>query len=134
MLAFLRRHPPQHGRLYRAIEAGFDLLLELYRRTLGFVLRHQAVTLAVFFATMALTIVLAVKIPKGFFPIQDTGMIQGLAEAAQDVSPMEMMRLQRELGALLLRDPDIEDTHRTPAPQDRPAMPRRLIPHASTSL
>jgi multidrug efflux pump subunit AcrB len=54
-----------------------------------------------------LTIVLAFQIPKGFFPIQDTGMIQGLAEAAQDVSPIEMMRLQRELGAVLLRDPGI---------------------------
>jgi hydrophobe/amphiphile efflux-1 (HAE1) family protein len=104
---FLRRHSPDHGRLYRAIEAGFDAMLALYRRTLGFVLRHQAATLAVFFATMALTIVLAIQTPKGFFPIQDTGMIQGLAEAAQDVSPMEMMRLQRELGAVLLRDPDI---------------------------
>ena len=60
-----------------------------------------------FFATMALTVGLYVEIPKGFFPIQDTGMINGLAEAAQDVSPAEMMRLQRELGGILLRDPDI---------------------------
>jgi hydrophobe/amphiphile efflux-1 (HAE1) family protein len=91
---FLRRHPPEHGKVYRAIEAGFDAMLAFYRRTLGIVLRHQAITLAVFFATLALTIVLAVQ-------------IQGLAEAAQDASPTEMMRLQRELGAVLLRDPDI---------------------------
>jgi hydrophobe/amphiphile efflux-1 (HAE1) family protein len=104
---FLRRHRPEHGRLHRTIEAGFDAMLAFYRLTLGIVLRHEAITLAVFFATLALTIVLAVQIPKGFFPIQDTGMIQGLAEAAQDVSPLEMMRLQRELGAVLLRDPDI---------------------------
>jgi len=71
------------------------------------VLQHQKTTLAVFFATMALTVVLYVEIPKGFFPNQDTGMINGLAEAAQDVSPAEMMRLQRELGGVLLRDPDI---------------------------
>jgi HAE1 family hydrophobic/amphiphilic exporter-1 len=56
---------------------------------------------------MALSVVMMIQIPKGFFPIQDTGMLNGLAEAAQEVSPEEMMRLQRELGAVLLRDPDI---------------------------
>jgi HAE1 family hydrophobic/amphiphilic exporter-1 len=56
---------------------------------------------------MALSVVMMIQIPKGFFPIQDIGMLNGLAEAAQEVSPMEMMRLQRELGAVLLRDPDI---------------------------
>ena len=92
---------------YRTIEAGFDALLSAYRRTLDIVLRHQAITLGVFFATMALSVVMMIQIPKGFFPIQDTGMLNGLAEAAQEVSPAEMMRLQRELGAVLLRDPDI---------------------------
>ncbi|HMI97350.1 MAG TPA: efflux RND transporter permease subunit, partial [Micropepsaceae bacterium] len=95
------------GRLHRAIEAGFGGLHAFYRRTLDGVLRHQAITLAVFFATMALTIVMAIQIPKGFFPIQDTGMLQGLAEGAQEVSPEEMIRLQRELGEVLLKDPDI---------------------------
>jgi hydrophobe/amphiphile efflux-1 (HAE1) family protein len=104
---FLHRDVRKHGRLYLAIESGFDAMLVGYRRTLDIVLRHQAITLAVFFATLALTIVLAIAIPKGFFPIQDTGMIGGLAEAAQDVSPAEMMRLQRDLGKVLLRDPDI---------------------------
>ena len=79
-------------------------MLAGYRRTLDLVLRHQAITLAVFFATLGLTVILAIEIPKGFFPIQDTGMINGLAEAAQDVSPAEMMQLQRELGRILLRD------------------------------
>jgi hydrophobe/amphiphile efflux-1 (HAE1) family protein len=104
---FLRHQSDRHGRLYRIIEAGFDALLSGYRRTLDVVLRHQAVTLGVFFATMALSVLMMIQIPKGFFPIQDTGMLNGLAEAAQEVSPMEMMRLQRELGAVLLRDPDI---------------------------
>jgi hydrophobe/amphiphile efflux-1 (HAE1) family protein len=104
---FMRHRSDRHGRLYRAIEAGFDALLAGYRRTLDIVLRHQAITLGVFFATMALSVVMMIQIPKGFFPIQDTGMLNGLAEAAQEVSPMEMMRLQRELGAVLLRDPDI---------------------------
>ena len=101
---FLGRHAQQHSRLYLAIERGFDAMLAGYRRTLDVVLRHQAITLAVFFATLGLTVILTVEIPKGFFPIQDTGMINGLAEAAQDVSPAEMMQLQRELGRILLRD------------------------------
>ena len=104
---FLRHQSDRHGRLYRIIEAGFDALLSGYRRTLDIVLRHQAVTLGVFFATMVLSVLMMIQIPKGFFPIQDTGMLNGLAEAAQEVSPVEMMRLQRELGAVLLRDPDI---------------------------
>ena len=104
---FMRPRSDRHGRLYRTIEAGFDALLSGYRRTLDIVLRHQAITLGVFFATMALSVVMMIQIPKGFFPIQDTGMLNGLAEAAQEVSPTEMMRLQRELGAVLLRDPDI---------------------------
>src|SRR6202007_3480414 len=72
------------------------------------VLRHQAITLAVFFGTMALTLVMAIEIPKGFFPIQDTGMIQGFAESAQQTSPDEMMRLMQRIGEVLLKDPDID--------------------------
>jgi multidrug efflux pump subunit AcrB len=72
------------------------------------VLRHQAITLAVFFGTMVLTLVMAIQIPKGFFPIQDTGLVQGFAEAAQQTSPNEMMRLMRNLGEVILHDPDIE--------------------------
>jgi hydrophobe/amphiphile efflux-1 (HAE1) family protein len=104
---FMRREPDRHGRLYGVIEAGFDALASGYRRTLDIVLRHQAITLGVFFATLALTVVLALQIPKGFFPIQDTGLISGLSEAAQDVSPDEMIRLQQALGEVLLSDPDV---------------------------
>jgi hydrophobe/amphiphile efflux-1 (HAE1) family protein len=104
---FLRGSQRRHGRLYRAIEHGFDAMQGAYRRTLDVVLRHQAATLALFFSTLALTVAIYIEIPKGFFPIQDTGMIGGLAEAGQDVSPAEMMRLQRELGGVLLRDPAI---------------------------
>ena len=104
---FMRHRSDRHGRLYSTIEAGFDALLSGYRRTLDIVLRHQAITLGVFFATMVPSFVMMIQVPKGFFPIQDTGMLSGLAEAAQGVSPVEMMRLQRELGAVLLRDPDI---------------------------
>jgi multidrug efflux pump subunit AcrB len=64
--------------------------------------------LLVFFATLGLTVYLAVEAPKGFFPIQDTGLISGISQASQEVSPQEMMRLQQELGAIILRDPDVQ--------------------------
>jgi multidrug efflux pump subunit AcrB len=105
---FMRHEPETHGRVYRVIESGFDAMLSFYRRTLDLVLRHQAITLAVFFATMALTLVMAIEIPKGFFPIQDTGLIQGFAESAQQTSPHEMMRLMHNLNDVVLHDPDIE--------------------------
>jgi hydrophobe/amphiphile efflux-1 (HAE1) family protein len=104
---FMQRAPDRHGRMYRAIESLFDGALAFYRRTLDVALRHQRIMLGIFFATMALTAVLFVVTPKGFFPIQDTGLISGLSEAAQDVSPKEMMRLQQALGDVILRDPDV---------------------------
>jgi hydrophobe/amphiphile efflux-1 (HAE1) family protein len=106
---FMRQESETHGRLYRVIESGFTGMIAFYRRTLDIVLRHQPIALCAFFLTMALTVVLAVQIPKGFFPIQDTGLIQGFAEAAQDTSPAEMMRLMQKLGDVILRDPDVEN-------------------------
>jgi hydrophobe/amphiphile efflux-1 (HAE1) family protein len=104
---FMRHASHEHGALYRIIERGFDLLLSGYRRTLDIVLRHQALTLCVFFATMGLTVFMAMQIPKGFFPIQDTGIIVGFSEAAQEVSPAEMIRLQQVIGDVILHDPDV---------------------------
>jgi hydrophobe/amphiphile efflux-1 (HAE1) family protein len=104
---FMHRETGQHGRLYRVIEAGFNAMLSFYRRTLDIVLRHQAITLGVFFATMALTVVMTLQIPKGFFPIQDTGLISGFAETAQDTPPEQMMRFMREFGEVILRDPAV---------------------------
>src|SRR5947208_12778115 len=98
----------QLSQLYRIIEAGFGALLAGYRRTLDIVLRHQAITLCVFFATLALTITMIITIPKGFFPSQDIGVISGISEAAQSTSPYEMMRLQEQLGEIILRDPDAQ--------------------------
>jgi hydrophobe/amphiphile efflux-1 (HAE1) family protein len=105
---FMHRESGNHGRIYRVIESGFDAMLSFYRRTLDVVLRHQPITLCVFFATMALTVIMAYEIPKGFFPIQDTGMLQGFAEAAQETSPNEMMRLMHEVGDVLLQDPNVD--------------------------
>jgi hydrophobe/amphiphile efflux-1 (HAE1) family protein len=102
-------HDREHGRLYRIIEAAFDTLLNGYRRSLDVVLRHQFTTLLVFLATVIVTGVLFVTIPKGFFPTQDIGMILGLSEAGQDVSPTRMMEIQRELSEVIAKDPDVAD-------------------------
>jgi hydrophobe/amphiphile efflux-1 (HAE1) family protein len=104
---FLHHENEQHGVVWRAIEAVFDGMHSFYRRTLDGVLRHPFITLMVFFATMALSIYLYVVIPKGFFPIQDTGLITGFAEAGQDISPQEMARLMQSLGEVLIKDPGI---------------------------
>jgi hydrophobe/amphiphile efflux-1 (HAE1) family protein len=104
---FMHPAPERHGWLYRVIEAGFEALASFYRRTLDVVLRHQAITLGVFFGTMALTVVMAIQIPKGFFPIQDTGVISAFAEGAQDISPDEMMRLLHKMGEVIQRDRDV---------------------------
>jgi len=106
---FMRQEASEdHGRLYRALETCFNTMQSGYRHTLDIVLRHQAVTLCGFFATVVLAVVMAIQIPKGFFPIQDTSLIGGLAEAAQEVSPEEMKRLERVLGEVILKDPGVE--------------------------
>ena len=104
---FLHPESSKHGLVWRGIEAVFDGMLAFYRRTLDNVLRHQFMTLIVFFATMAATVYLYVVIPKGFFPIQDTGLVTGFAEAGQDISPQEMARLMVALGEVVLSDPDV---------------------------
>jgi hydrophobe/amphiphile efflux-1 (HAE1) family protein len=104
---FLHHDTTKHGLIWRAIEDAFDGMLAFYRRTLDVVLRHPLITLIVFFATMALSVHLYIIIPKGFFPIQDTGLITGFAEAGQDISPQEMARLMVHLGDVLGKDPDI---------------------------
>ncbi|HYA06650.1 MAG TPA: efflux RND transporter permease subunit [Xanthobacteraceae bacterium] len=102
-------HDREHGRVYRAIEWGFDAMLDAYRRAIDVVLRHQFITMMTFVATVALTGALFMIIPKGFFPIQDTGMILGISEAGQDVSPTKMMQLQRQLADVIVQDPDVVD-------------------------
>lgn len=112
---FLQQESGKHGRVYRAIESVFDAMLSGYRHTLDIALRHQAAMLAVFFATVALTIVMAVQIPKGFFPPQDIGLIGGVAETSQGASSEEMQRLMRALGEVILRDPDVAGVSATTA-------------------
>ncbi len=95
------------GRLARFSERGFEALLALYERGLRWVLRHQLLTLLSLLATMGLTVFLALVIPKGFFPQQDTGVLLGVSEASPDVSFSRMMEGQRALVDVLLGDPDI---------------------------
>jgi hydrophobe/amphiphile efflux-1 (HAE1) family protein len=104
----LRPETRQHGRLYRLCERGFDGLLNIYEAGLRIVLRHRFITLLVMFGTIALTGYLCVIIPKGFFPQQDTGLIIGQSEAAQDISYQAMQERQQALLDVLLRDPAVE--------------------------
>jgi HAE1 family hydrophobic/amphiphilic exporter-1 len=97
----------RHGRFYMLSERAFDAMLRAYERGLDGVLRHKLLTLMTFVATVALTVYLFMIIPKGFFPQQDTGLITGISEAAQDVSFAEMMRRQEALGAIVAKDPAI---------------------------
>jgi HAE1 family hydrophobic/amphiphilic exporter-1 len=98
----------RHARLYAISERGFEALLKAYERGLDLVLHFRFVTLIFFFATLALTVYLFVIIPKGFFPQQDTGLITGISQAAQDISITDMMRHQEALGAVVLKDPGVE--------------------------
>ena len=96
-----------HGRFFRITERGFAKMLDGYTWALDVVLRHRFVTLMVFFATVGLTAYLFIAIPKGFFPQQDTGLITGVSEAAQDISFAEMMRRQDALGDVVANDPAV---------------------------
>ena len=98
----------KRGRFYRMSENAFERVIAFYGRTLRWVLNHQPATLLVALATLALTILLYIVIPKGFFPIQDTGVIQGVSEASQSVSFAEMAREQQQLTEIILRDPAVE--------------------------
>ncbi|MDO9213246.1 MAG: MdtB/MuxB family multidrug efflux RND transporter permease subunit [Methylococcales bacterium] len=86
----------------------FDRFILAYGRSLEWVLRHQVLTMLVFFATAALTVALYIVIPKGFFPTQDTGIIQGISEAPQNVSFSAMADYQQKLGSLILQDPAVD--------------------------
>ena len=103
----LKPETEKHGRLYRLSEWGFDALLALYERGLKVALRHRFVTLMVMLGTIVVTGYLYVVIPKGFFPEQDTGMILGLTEAAQDISFPAMAQRQQAVTDVVLRDPDV---------------------------
>jgi multidrug efflux pump len=105
----LKRHTGQkQGRLFQASEDAFDGMIAFYGRTLKFVLRFQTITLLVAVATLLLTIFLYIVIPKGFFPLQDTGIIQGISQAPPTIGHNAMAEKQQELASVILKDPAVE--------------------------
>jgi len=101
----------RHGRLYRASERGFTAVLGFYERTLGWVLRHQPLMLLVTLATMAGTVYLYARIPKGFFPQQDTGRMNGMIQADQDTSFQAMQKKLTAFITTVAQDPAVESAN-----------------------
>ncbi|HXC32479.1 MAG TPA: efflux RND transporter permease subunit [Verrucomicrobiae bacterium] len=111
MCSRLLRHKPaaEQSKLFHASERAFDRIIEFYGRTLQWVLKHQTATLLVAVGTLVLTVWLFIIVPKGFFPVQDTGIIQGISQASQSVSFSAMSDLQRRLDQVVLKDPAVEN-------------------------
>jgi multidrug efflux pump len=110
MSARILRHNPesQQSRWYQMSERAFKGMIDFYGRTLKVVLRYQTITLLVAVATLVLTVFLYIVIPKGFFPVQDTGVIQGISQAPQAISFAAMSEKQQELASVILKDPAVE--------------------------
>jgi multidrug efflux pump len=105
----LRHTPPERqGRLYHLSERMFDRIIAAYGTSLRWVLGHQPVTLLVAVATLALTVMLYIMVPKGFFPVQDTGVIQGISDAPPSISLPAMATQQQALAHVILKDPAVE--------------------------
>ena len=109
MCAYLLKNErtEKHGRIFTASEKVFDGVLSLYRRSLHWVLDHPALTLSVLFLTIVLNVVVIVKIPKGFFPVEDTGAISGRVQGPQDSSFPAMDNAIRQIGGVIKNDPAV---------------------------
>jgi multidrug efflux pump len=109
MCAYLLKNEraEKHGRIYMATEKFFDGVLSLYRTSLHWVLEHPTLTLVVLFVTIALNVVLIIKIPKGFFPVEDTGAITGSVRGPQDSSFPAMNNSVQQIGAVIKKDPAV---------------------------
>jgi multidrug efflux pump len=110
MCSRILKHNPEEkqGRFYKASEHVFERMIAFYGRTLKVVLRFQTLTLLVALGTLILTIYLYIVIPKGFFPVQDTGVIQGISQAPASISFTAMTKAQQELAKVILQDPAVE--------------------------
>ena len=97
----------KRSKFYDKSEHVFERTIAFYGRTLQWVLKHQTATLLITAATLVLTLFLYVVVPKGFFPVQDTGVILGISEAPQDVSFQALAQRQQELARVILKDPDV---------------------------
>jgi multidrug efflux pump len=111
MAARILKHKPEHeqGRLFRWSEWVFVKTIEQYGKMVRVVLRHQPTTLLVAVGTLALTVYLYMIVPKGFFPVQDTGVILGISEAPETVSFVSMGERQQKLANVILEDPAVQD-------------------------
>ena len=111
MCAYLLRneHSRKHGRIYMATERFFDWILSVYRRSLHWVLENPVLTLTVLFLTIALNVVLAIRIPKGFFPQQDTGSLAGGVQGPQDSSFPAMNESIIQIGKVIKNDPAVQN-------------------------
>jgi len=103
-----RSSEKKQGRVAQASERIFNQVIAFYGRTLRWILDRRAATLVVAVLTLVLTIVLYIIVPKGFFPVQDTGVVQGISQAAQSVSFPAMARKQQELARIILKDPAVD--------------------------
>jgi multidrug efflux pump len=110
MAAKLLKHRKEgeKGRFYEVTENYYNRVIAFYGRTVKWVLKHQTATLFVTFATLVLTLILYVVVPKGFFPVQDTGVILGVSEAPDSVSFEAMSQRQQELAKVILQDKDVD--------------------------
>jgi len=110
MCAKLLKHQDEEhrGRFYEVSERAFNGIIAFYGRTLKWVLQYQTATLLIAVATLVLTVVLYIIVPKGFFPVQDTGIIQGISEASQSISFPAMALKQQQVSSLILKDPAVE--------------------------
>jgi hydrophobe/amphiphile efflux-1 (HAE1) family protein len=99
----------RYSRIYMILESFFDRMLAVYDRGLKWTLRHQPVMLVLLFATLAATVYYYATMPKGFFPQADTGYVQGISEARQDISFAAMTERQQALADIIARDPDVAD-------------------------
>jgi multidrug efflux pump len=109
MSARLLKNPAQakHGRFYKASERFYEQVIEFYGRTLKWVLKHRTATLLATVGALLLTFFLYIEVPKGFFPVQDTGVILGISEATQKISFSAMAQKQQQLTQIILKDPDV---------------------------
>ena len=104
---FLAPETHKHGRFYNVVERMFDSILRFYERTLDIALRFRFITMMVFVATVTLTVILYIMIPKGFFPNQDTGTMIGVTDASQAASYDQMAALQKQVDQVVLANPGV---------------------------
>ncbi len=110
MCAYILKNPhaEKHGRLYKAMDTGFDWVLSVYRRSLHWVLENPILVLTVLLLTIALNVAIAIKIPKGFFPLQDTGALGGAIRGPQDTSYYSMNDSIQRILKVIKSDPAVE--------------------------